>query len=240
MDFSTKSIQANREYLQQMMIALERPNLKDAVASVIRMLIFSGHLKPGQKIDQDKVAEDLNVSKNPVREALITLESEGLVETVARRGAFVAPLTPTDVSDHFEIFGLISAVAVTRATDKLTERDFSRLERLIQEMEQSDNPLMLEKLNFQFHQLINKIGSSRRLISVIALLYNSIPLRFYEYIPSWAHEASQDHREILGALKERDAERAAAAMTKHLRRSGDEAVRLLSDSGFWDEQKTEA
>ena len=87
-----------------------RENLKESVVHEIRQLIMSGQLRAGE-IDQYDLAERLRVSRLPVREALIVLENEGLVDQIARRGAFVASLTPQDIRDHYEIYGVISSLA---------------------------------------------------------------------------------------------------------------------------------
>ena len=78
-----------------------RPTLKDEAAQYVRDRILTGVRKPGMKIDQDAVADDLGARRLPVREALIALEAEGLVETIARRGLYVAALSPSDIRDHY-------------------------------------------------------------------------------------------------------------------------------------------
>lgn len=213
--------------------ALARSNLKDGVAAHVRARIFSGELRPGSKIDQDHLATTLGVSKLPVREALITLESEALVENIARRGAFVAELTPTDVRDHYNVFGIVSGLAAERAASQLTDDDLHRLEELAAAMERSASPEEQETLNFQFHRTINVRGGSRRLRSVLALLGNSLPTRFFVSHPEWAAVGHADHRAILSALQARDAAAARAAVERHLRDSADLAVTILSDRGFW-------
>lgn len=212
-----------------------RANLKDVVAARIRDLIFSGQLRPGVKIDQDDIASQLGVSKLPVREALIALESEALVRNLPRRGSFVAPLTPEDVRDHYRIYGLLSAVAAERAATGLSDAQLDELGELLTRM---DDPALTadeqERLNFEFHRGINRAGGSARLNSVLQLLAYSIPARFYEFTAGWSDEAAQHHRAILAALRQRDGETASREMEGHLRAGGDYAVRLLAESGFWE------
>lgn len=212
-----------------------RPNLKDEVASMLRDEILSGRLRPGQKIDQDGIAERLGVSKLPVREALIALESETLVQTFARRGAFVAPLTRADVLDHYAMYGLITGLAAERATAQLSSDEMAELTELVHRMESESDQSLQETLNFRFHQIINRAGASRRLISVITVLSKSIPNHFFEFTPAWSDAARDDHRRILAALVDGDALAAASAMNEHLRRGGVHAVRHLESVGFWDD-----
>lgn len=212
---------------------LGRRNLKEEVAARLRELIFSGQLKPGSKIDQDELAERLGVSKLPVREALITLESEALVRNVPRRGAFVAPLDRQDVMDHYTIFGMVAGLAAARATTALTEADLDHLGDLAERMERSSSPAEQEELNFRFHRLINRAGGSQRLRSVLLLLGASLPTRFFLFHPGWGDVAHRDHRRILEAFRRRDAEAARREMERHLRDSAEYAVGILEQRGFW-------
>jgi DNA-binding GntR family transcriptional regulator len=213
---------------------LVRPkNLKHAVANHIREQILSGTLHPGTKIDQDALAEALGVSKLPVREALISLEAEALVVNIPRRGSYVADLTADDVRDHYHIYGLVSAVAAERAAERLTDEQLAEMAAMLAEMEVSRDPARLETLNHQFHRMINRAGGSQRLHSVLRLLADSIPARFYEFTTGWSAVAHEDHTQILDALRARDAAAAREAMIKHLREGGERAVGLLEQAGFW-------
>jgi DNA-binding GntR family transcriptional regulator len=212
-----------------------RHNLKDEVATHLRDLILSGEYRPGQKIDQDQIAEELGLSKLPVREALITLETEGLVENIARRGAFVAALTPDDVIDHYTMYGLLSGMAARRAAANLTEDELADLETVLSKMEASTDPSEQETLNWRFHEILNRAGGSRRLLSVLRLLSRNIPSRFFEVTTDWPDHAHADHRRILDALQHRDGEAACTAMSDHLREGATYAVNMLRSAGFWED-----
>lgn len=211
-------------------------SLKDLAAAEIRQRIFSGDLRPGSKIDQEALATELGMSKLPVREALISLDSEGLINSIARRGAFVAELTRDDIRDHYQIFGTVAGLAAERAASSLTDAELTELEELLEQMEAVDEPVRQEQLNHEFHRRINVAGQSRRLASVIGLLSKSLPSHFYEFHTEWADTARDDHRKILEALKDRDAEAASQAMTDHLRRGASHAVAFLESTEFWDEE----
>lgn len=214
--------------------AFERPNLKQMVADRLRELIFAGELRPGSKIDQDELAQRFGISKLPVREALITLESEGLVDNLPRRGSFVAPLSRQDITDHYDVFGVIAGMAAARATTTLTAADLDVLDDLVVEMEKSTSTAVQEDLNYRFHRLINLAGASRRMRSVIQLLGKSIPTRYFELISGWAETAHTQHREIIEAFRRGDAEAAQHAVERHLRDSAQHAVHILEERGFWE------
>jgi DNA-binding GntR family transcriptional regulator len=212
-----------------------RTNLKDVVADHIRNLIFSGQLRPKQKIDQDEIAEFLGVSKLPVREALILLENEALVRGVPRRGVFVAPLTADDMRDHYEIYGMVEGIATRRAAQNMSDADLTKLAEITTEMQKKDvSPQRHEELNHEFHRAINIAGGTPKLLTVLNLLSKMMPANFYEIADGWGEIAADQHRLIEAALRARDGAAAEQAMRRHIVAGGEYAVRMLSESGFWD------
>ena len=214
--------------------ARTRMSLKDEVAVHVREQILSGQLLPGSKIDLDGISDVMGVSKLPVREALIQIESEGLIVNHRHRGAFVAMLAPEDVRDHYHIYGLACGIAASRAALSMTPDQLDALEAVIVEMEGSSDLAHLEKLNVTFHRLINRAGASGRLIAVLRTLSNSLPGRFYELTPGWAERANMHHREILGHLREGDSDAANEAMVSSIREGAEYTVRILTERGYWD------
>lgn len=210
----------------------DRSNLKDEAAGHVRSLIFTGRLRPRQKIDQDLIAAMLGVSKQPVREAMIQLESEGLVQMVARRGAFVAALTRDDIIDHFLIFGVVSAFAARRSIEHLSSQDLDNLDDIVAQMADADAAAQRD-LNHRFHRVLNKRAGSKRLLSVISHLANSIPEGLLSQDSEWWTQAHHDHDTIVGALRERDGDAVVVAVETHLRHSGEATVRALEHAGFW-------
>jgi DNA-binding GntR family transcriptional regulator len=210
-----------------------RTNLKDVVADHIRNLIFSGQLRPGQKVDQDEIAEVLGVSKLPVREALIVLENEALVRGVPRRGVFVAPLTPDDLFDHYEIYGMVEGIAARRAAQNLSDAELEKLAEITAQMHQDDLPERQEKLNYEFHRAINIAGGTPKLLTVLHALSKTMPARFFEIAGGWAEVAGDQHRQIEAALRIRDGAAAEQAMYEHILSGGEYAVKMLRESGFW-------
>lgn len=210
-----------------------RTNLKDVVADHIRNLIFSGKLRPDQKIDQDDLAASLGVSKLPVREALIRLENEALVRGVPRRGVFVAPLTREDVRDHYQIYGMVEGIAARRAAARLDDEQLSQLAALVEQMHSSNDPERQERLNHEFHRAVNLAGGSPKLLSVLQLLSKTMPARFYEFASGWAEVAADQHHRIMEALAGRDEDEAERAMRDHIVSGGEYAIRMLEQSGFW-------
>lgn len=215
------------------MAVAQRPNLKTEVANYVRSLIFSGQLRPGEKVQQDEIAEVFGISRLPVREALILLESEGLIDNKARRGSFVAPFEPEDVRHHYVIFGLVSGLAARTAAERLSDQQILDLRELVASMADARDSEVQSGLNKEFHSIINRAAGSRRLRSVLSLLSKQIPEEFFQFTEGWSEQAQRDHEEIVDRLAQRDPAGAGAAMELHLQNSGEYAVRALHRAGVW-------
>lgn len=207
--------------------------LKQRAAQEIRRRIFAGEMRPGSKVDQDAIAADLGISKLPVREALIALDGEGIIQVAPRRGAFVAELSREDVRDHYWMFGLISGIAAERAVAHLTENDIAALDDLATAMESEASGTSRDGLNNEFHRIINRAAGSRRLLAELKLLSNAMPDGFYDEHPEWIADAMRDHREIVDVLRSRSAGMVRTLIEGHFLRAGNQAVTVLAERGFW-------
>ena len=210
-----------------------RGGLADEVAGYVRDLILTGALKPGVKVDQDAIADALDVSRSPIREALIVLGQEGLLDVAPRRGFFVARLTPDDIIDHYELYGVVSGRAAAMAADTLKDEQIAELEE-IQQRFVADSP-DLSALNEEFHRIINA-AAPRRTRWLLRLLVRSVPANYYEFADGWDEKAVEHHRRILNAVIARDADGARQAMEAHLHESGVAATEALRRQGFWSDE----
>ncbi|GAA2448094.1 GntR family transcriptional regulator [Actinomadura vinacea] len=213
---------------------MPRPNLQDVVVQWVRRAIFTGQLKPGERINQDELAEKLELSRLPIREAMIALEREGLIRTVPRRGSFVWDFRRQDILDQYEVYAMVSELATQRAAINVSEEEIALLYRSVDEMAAHKDPAQRETANDQFHAIINRASRSPRLMWLLGLLASSVPSGFHE--SGW-EIAARDHREIVEHLERRDGEAAAKAMREHIRHTGTHAVRFLSfpDDGDGDD-----
>src|SRR3954447_3738907 len=203
---------------------MARPNLQDEVARWFRRAIFSGELKPGQRINQDEIAEKLELSRLPIREAVIALEREGLIRTIPRRGSFVWEFRRQDILDQYEVYAIVSALATERAAENLSEEELAELRRSVGEMTAAKDPDQREAANDHFHAIINRASRSPRLMWLLALLASSVPVGFHD--TGW-EIAARDHLEIIESLERNDAKAAAQAMRDHIQHTGHHAVRFL-------------
>src|SRR5579863_3507931 len=126
-------------------------SLKDLAAAHIRELILTGKLAPGTKVDQDQISEALGISRLPVREALIELAQESLIDAVPRRGAFVARLEREDIIDHYRIYGLIAGLAASRAAGAIRPDELVALRSINAAFSAATTAQEKADLNHEFH-----------------------------------------------------------------------------------------
>lgn len=210
----------------------KRERFAEEVAAELRELILAGKLGSGERIDQDAVAEAHGMSRLPVREALIALEQEGLVVNTQRRGAYVAQLTPEDVLDQYEVYGLVAGMAAARAAERLTPEEIAELRKAHEQFVKARGGAAQQRSNEEFHRIINRVAG-RRLRSMLGLLSRSLPSHHYMFDSAWAALAAGHHERVLVAIEHRDAAAARTAMTEHLVASGKQAVVALTSKGFW-------
>ncbi len=201
-----------------------RRQLSDEVASYVRELIMSGHLRSGEFIRQERIAEELELSATPVREGLLSLKGEGFVELKPRRGFVVAPLSASDVRDLFTAQALLAGELVSRATARMTPDDLRELNKVHRELRKAaatGGGDAVERLNHDFHRRINLLADAPRLAWMLSISTRFAPRRFFATIPGWSKASAQDHAAILKAITDRDAEQARAAMMRHMENAGE-------------------
>lgn len=216
-----------------------RGGLSEEVAAYVRQLILTGVLLPGERIDQEAISADLDVSRSPIREAVVMLGKEGLVDVRPRRGAAVADLTPDDIIDHYELFGLVAGRAASMAAKNLAPEQLLALREIHNQFAGSPNiatsASTYSELNERFHAIINSVAP-RRTKWLLGHLVRSVPSNYYEFAEGWDQRSVDHHARILAAIESGDADEARSAMEHHLHESGIAAAEALRGQGFWSSQ----
>ncbi|MGE0629629.1 MAG: GntR family transcriptional regulator [Hyphomicrobiaceae bacterium] len=214
---STKRGETTESRLRLATGGRRRANLKEEIAREIRSLILTGSLRPGAKIDQDEIAQTFGVSRLPVREALISLASEGLVENMPGRGAFVAEISADDVRDQFAVYGAVAGLACGHAAANRTDKDLAQLESLAQRLSAArDRPMEYERLSFEFHRAIAHAAKSTRIVSILRLLFRFMPTHFFRIGEAWVNLAEEFHLQMVDAIRAKDGAQAEALMRKYM------------------------
>lgn len=183
--------------------------------------ILTGKLKPNEKLTEQKICNEYNVSRTPVREALRQLETDGLIETIPNRGAFVLGLSDQDIEDMCVLRKIYETQAVKWAITRITEDEINQLEETFEFMEfytmKNDINKMLS-INTAFHQIIYNATHNRMLKQLLSsyqiyLKYCS-PSNYYA--PDYLNQVLAEHRAIFDAFKAKDPESGARAMEIHM------------------------
>lgn len=209
-----------------------RPRLSDEAANHVRELIVAGHLKAGQFIRPEVVAEELGISATPAREGLLLLQSEGFLHVEPRRGFVVSPLSPKDIIDTFEAQALLAGELAARAAQLATPAEVAGLVEIQKELEdaaQRDDITTVEELNFEFHRALYRLAASPKILWLLRATLRYAPRRFYPTIGGWPESTVHDHADIIVALRSADAEAARAAMLAHIRVAGDLLAKHLQE-----------
>lgn len=213
-----------------------RPQLSEEVAGHLRTLIMSGRVRPGERIRLEEVAEQLGVSITPVREALLTLRGEGMVELEPRRGYVVAPMSRQDILDVFTLQGDIAGELAARVAARITASELaelSTLDRKLGTATRTRRVTDIERLEFEFHRAVNLIAEARKLAWFLRTATLYTPARFLSSDPGWRAAMRTDHEALLVALRDGDAVGARASMSRHFTDGADRLVKHLDDLGLW-------
>ena len=190
----------------------------------IRDAILTGGIPPGSRIDQAQLAQDLNVSLVPVREALKKLEGEGFVQIIPRRGAFVTATSVKDMEELYFARSLLEGQVAYHAVDKLKAQDFKHLEELVKRMEHSLQVHDYNAFNADnraFHFTIYEATSNSYLMNMIASMWDLAERYRYRYLVlrDQAESIQQEHQTILEACLRRDAPGLRDAIVAHMNRT---------------------
>ncbi|TMR97973.1 GntR family transcriptional regulator [Nonomuraea basaltis] len=196
------------------------PTAQQFVLAELRRAITTGRLRPGAPIRQDALAEELQVSRVPLREALKTLEGEGLVTYKAHKGYCVATLSLDDLREVYRIRELLEEEAVRRAVARLTDADLDRLEAAQDEVEQASaagDVLAMATANRLFHMTLFDCAGMPRLARLIRTLWDTTDAYRSMYYGDAGNRERvvKEHRATLDALRRRAAEDAVATLNVH-------------------------
>ena len=194
--------------------------------------IVTGKLSPGERLKEEELAEKYDVSRTPIREILIALEKDGLVERTPNRGAKVMRFTPDDLEQVYDVRGALECLAVRRAIAYIPLNDLSKFERRLEALENRQEPTLNQRraeLDLELHRFIASHSRNRRLVADlenISLLLNSLRLISYRN-DEHTHRAGQQHLAIIRALQRRDVQLAERLMAEHIETSKRNMLELL-------------
>lgn len=215
--------------IRHMPVSKAGPTAQESVLAHMRAALTSGLLLPGQQIVQEDLAESLGVSRVPIRESLKILEGEGHVTYYPNRGYFVTELSAADLTELYRIRELLEAEALTLAVNEVNDADIVEITAILETVEQaarSGDVLALTAANRAFHLSIIELSGMQRLSRLIRQLWDASDIYRTVYFrdPINRERITAEHREILDALKARDASALIKAQDHHR----EQAVNVLN------------
>ena len=200
--------------------------LRDVVFETLRDAIITQVLKPGERLMEIQLADEMGVSRTPVREAIRKLELEGLVIMVPRKGAYVAGVSMKDIHEVYEVRAALEMLAVSLAAERITDEELDALERQVLRESEAEASEDIDEntldnivyIDTTFHDIIYQAANNQRLVQFLNILQEQLQ-RFRAASlsrPGRSKTALEEHKQIIEALSERNGELAAKLAKEHI------------------------
>lgn len=215
---------------------LARRTTGELVAEHVRGLIFTGALRPGDRIPQAEIADGLGVSRLPVREAVIELARDGLVEMEPHSGAFVAPFDAEVIRQHFEIVGLVQGIAAETLVERPDPEAMDRLGALTTRIDAATaagDGAAAHESTMEFLRVLNLAGGSVRQRAVLRALARMLPTGFFAEVPGAAESECRGAHMILDGIASGSRSRARTACVEVQRMHAELLVDHLRATGVF-------
>jgi len=197
-------------------------SLRGRVFNKIREDILKGRYRHNESLKETKISKELGVSRTPVREAIRQLELEGLIKIIPNKGAVVSGINSKDIQDIYAIRSLIEGLSAKWACQNITDSDIEELEEIIYLSEFHLSKGHIEQiyiLDNKFHEMLYNLSNSKILKHVLSDFHHYVQRVRLGSLSATdrAKQSIQEHKDILQAIKEKDAEKVEALTNKHVR-----------------------
>lgn len=203
----------------------------DEIAHVVRNAIAEGLYKPGDHISQVELAERFNVSRIPLREALRTLVSEGLLENTSRRGLSVIQLDQARINEIYDLRRLVEPSFAPSIIRHVSRADIERFDALVQRMEDAgaEDPDLWSQINLEFHLEQYALAQLPVRFEMLSRLYYLLEpySRIYVHNAAGKDRCDREHRLLLQALRDGDADLYARTIVEHMVGAQETLVQLI-------------
>jgi DNA-binding GntR family transcriptional regulator len=220
------------------LMSIDRKTVQQSATERIRRAILDGVFKPNERLKQADLAERLNISRIPTREALRVLEAEGLVTNLPHRGTTVSIMTSDEISEVYEIRIMLEIRAAQLAMRKMTDAQLNEITLIHSRMSQIEELDEWVQWNKRFHHAMVSPSGWTKLMSVTDMLRNlTAPyMRLYVSTREDRRHALEEHGEIVAALIAKDSDALRNAVRKHLSNSCQSIILQLSNAEEKDQE----
>jgi len=213
-------------------------SLNQKAYAEIRLRILNGELSADTPLSEYQLAEELELSRTPVREAVKRLEREGLVQSIPNRGTFVAELTARDISEIYQVREQLEGFAARTAAETMSDESIKRLEEeinVLNSLASEGRLIEVVDSDIRLHKQIIASTQNSRLIELLGTLDDQMHRvrALFPQSSQWLEATLTGHANIVKAIKARDGEAAEKAMKAHLRSAREYAVRQFLPVDFF-------
>lgn len=212
--------------------AITKQSLPDVIANDLRERILNGELAEGEAIRQEALAEEYDVSRMPIREALKRLNAEGLIQWANNRGGSVTKHSLNEIGEIFDLRMLIEVDLFRRAIPQMTSADFARCNEILTQMEASYDENDVGKwgiLNYQYHSALYA-ASQRKLTNELldrVNLQSDRYVRMHLSVMKQREPAKKEHRELLKLAQAGNIDEACDMLMRHIRRTKEQLLEMI-------------
>ncbi|PFH13605.1 MULTISPECIES: GntR family transcriptional regulator [Burkholderia] len=205
-----------------------RPTTVELVTTAIRQRILSGDLAPGEALRQEALADELGVSRVPIREAITRLTGEGLLTSVPHKGAYVAELSIDEVQETFDIRLRLEPWIFAEAIQKISDAEIGKAERLVKEMDKADSGDW-GHLNWCFHETLYLPAQKDITLQMLRVLHDRSD-RYFRFQVVQVPIREQSHREhmaLVDACRKRDSKLGAKLLEQHVKTASEQIISVV-------------
>jgi len=210
--------------------ASHRP-LRDKVVDELRQRIIDGVYEPGDRLTEERLADDFGVSRNPVREAIRVLQGEGFLVAQPRRGAVVARLSEQDVVDLFDVRLSLEVLAAKLAAERAGTTGTAALDRLLVLARTARRGADLAALNTRFHAAICALSGNVLLAGIMESLHGRLQWVYRQSAEARAPHSLAEHERLATAIRAGDVKAAGDAARSHVLAARRSALALAGSGG---------
>lgn len=223
MKFNTKEI-----------LQVQNRSLSEVIFRQLDSMIMSGHIEPGERINESQLSNLLGVSRAPIREALRGLERCGLLEMRAKKGMFVRDIKVKEVEELYDIRAALDALAGEKAAELINQERLKILEKLMDEMSlcvDANDPDAYYRVNITFHTAIVEQAGNKNLFMVYEGICKRMSLfrRVSLSLPGQLSVSLDRHQKIVEAIKSKDSRETAALVKNHTLSAKNDLLNALRD-----------
>lgn len=212
--------------------------LREIVLEALKDAIVNGKLKPGERLMEQQVAEELGVSRTPVREAIRKLENEGFIIIIPRKGAYVSDISLKDIAQVFEVRAAMEALAAGLAAQRIADDQMEKLERKLVEVKNAvDNSDLDNIIQFDtdFHEIIYDASRNDRLVQILNNLREQIQRYRTASLasPGRLKDTLREHQELVDAISTRNVALAQKVAKEHIENAENTILEAFKEKSFF-------